>query len=84
MSDETYGHEDVAKAFDRFAEAHPAHATTICAMMWMGHDRVHHFKHRQSRKTVTFDESTGEVTGELETGETSTDVDAVMREAATI
>ena len=73
-------------AFTGLFAAHPAHAETIRGCMWMGRrpDGVDEFKHRHSRRGFTFDAGTGQVKGELDTGEPSDDADAVLRAVAEI
>lgn len=68
------------EATEAFLAAHPAHAMTIKACSWMGSgDGVDYFKHRLSRRNVTFDRRTLEVGGYLDTGEESDDADMVLR-----
>lgn len=77
--------EDVATAHRIGAmllAAHPARAEAIRALMWMSYtDGLHYLKHRISRRMITFDETTGVIRGQLDTGEESEDGDAVLREA---
>lgn len=67
-----------------FAALHAAfpekrHEVAISRSMWMGaEDGVDTFKHAWTRRNVAFDRRTGVVTGDLETGETSTDADMVF------
>lgn len=64
---------------------HPDHAATIRSCMWMGaEDGVHHYKHRLSRKTFTYDPRNGRIVGELDTGEESDLANEVLRDAAII
>ncbi len=69
----------------RLERSHPDHAEVIRSLMWMGVDGgIDYFKHRDTRKTITYDALTGTVEGDLETGEKSTNPEAVFREVATL
>lgn len=71
---------DASMAFEAVLEAYPDHAAMIRSCMWMGAENgVDHFKHGISRIKFTFDRTTGRIEGELDTGELSSDGDAVLR-----
>lgn len=77
--------EDTSAPALRLQRSHPGHVEIIRSLMWMGlHEGIDHFKHRHTRKNITYDALTGVVEGDLETGERSNDPNAVFREVATL
>lgn len=84
-----FGETQAPEIFEVLIDTYPQHQETIQSCIWMGVDSMadgsllHHFKHCATRNSFTFRPEPnggigGTIVGRIETGEESSDADAVF------